>query len=279
MAAPVIILRFRDTTPGTDTIAAHLELLDRHGAVWWGWWRKEHEVATALDVPEGPLEILLADRSTRRMFRAACERFSARGADIDQLEVPEYYRGHFGEIEGFFRLTRIEATAYDEDLGGRLGERTLMRMDEPGRGPAEHMAGVADVPGRHSILHLSDLHFGADYGFLTQDERPDIGSGRRTLTECVVADLERIGLTNDIAALIVTGDFMSRGDWKDRIRHAALKEFDALRDALRLTQQQIIGTTTLSGILRVCRSTSVNSLWRVRQTSSMSVNFERSSTS
>jgi hypothetical protein len=86
MAAPVIILRFRDTTPGTDT--AHLELLDRQGAVLWGWWRKEHEVASAVDVPEGPLEVLLADRSTRRMFRAASERFSARGAEIDPLEVP-----------------------------------------------------------------------------------------------------------------------------------------------------------------------------------------------
>ena len=53
MAAPLVVLRFRDTTPGTDTIAAHVELLGRHGAVWWGWWRKEYEVATALDVPEG----------------------------------------------------------------------------------------------------------------------------------------------------------------------------------------------------------------------------------
>jgi hypothetical protein len=36
-------------------------------------------------------------------------------------------------------------------------------------------------------------------------------------------DLERIGLKNDIAALIVTGDFVSRGDWRDRVRQAALK--------------------------------------------------------
>jgi Calcineurin-like phosphoesterase len=249
MAAPVIILRFRDTTPGTDTIAAHLELLDRHGAVWWGWWRKEHELATAADVPEGPLEILLADRSTRRMFRAACERFSARGADLDPLEVPEYYRGH-REIEGFFRFTRIEPVAYDEDLGVRVGERTLMRIDEPGGGPAGHIAGIAEAPGRYSILHLSDLHFGADYGFMTQEERPEIGGGRRTLTECVIADLTRIGLANDIAALIVTGDFISRGDWKDPVRRAALKEFETLRHALGLTQQQIIAVPGNHDIVR-----------------------------
>jgi hypothetical protein len=250
MAASVIVLRFRDTTPGTDTIATHLELLDRHGAVWWGWWRKEHELVTGASVPEGPLEILLVDRSTRRMFRAVCERFSARGAEIDPMEVPAYYRAHSREIEGFFRLTRIEATGYDEDLGARIGERTFMRVDEPGGGPAEHIAGVAEVPGRHSILHLSDLHFGADYGFMTQGELPDIGSRRRTLRECVIADLERIGLTNDIAAVIVTGDFVSRGDWKDRVRQAALKEFDALRDALSLTQQQIIAVPGNHDIVR-----------------------------
>src|SRR3984957_20177103 len=71
-----------------------------------------------------------------------------------------------------------------------------------------------------------------------------------TLTECVIADLERIGLTNDIAALIVTGDFVSRGDWKDRVRQAALKEFDALRDALSLTQQQIIAVPGNHDIVR-----------------------------
>lgn len=250
MAAPLVVLRFRDTTPGTDTIAAHVELLGRHGAVWWGWWRKEYEVATALDVPEGPLEVLLADRSTRRMFGAACERFSARGAEIDPREVPEYYRGHIGEIEGFFRLTRIQEVAYDEDLGRRLGERTLMRMGDPGEGPAEHLASVAQAPGQHSILLLSDLHFGADYGFLTQGERADIGDGRRTLTQCIVADLDRIGLRNEVAVVIVTGDFIAKGDWNDDVRRAALREFIALRDALGLTQQQIVAVPGNHDIVR-----------------------------
>ena len=250
MAASVIILRFRDTTPGVDTIAAHLELLGRHGAVWWGWWRKETEAATARDVPNGPLEVLLADRSTRRMFRAACERFSVRGAEVDPEEVPEYYRRHIGEIEGFFRLTRIDEIAYDEDLGGRLGERTMMRMGEPGAGPTEHLASAAEAAGRSSVLHLSDLHFGADYGFLTQGERTEIGDGRRTLTECIVADLERIGLRHDVAAVIVTGDFITKGDWKDRVRSAALREFDALREALGVTQQQIVAVPGNHDIVR-----------------------------
>lgn len=250
MAASVIVLRFRDTTPGVDTIAAHLELLDRRGAVWWGWWRKETEDATARDVPDGTLEVLLADRSARRMFRAACERFSARGAEVDPEEVPEYYRRHIGEIEGFFRLTGIEEIAYDGPLGDRLGERTMMRLGEPGAGPAEHLASAAQAAGRSSVLHLSDLHFGADYGFLTQGERTEIGDGRRTLTECVAADLERVGLKNDVAALIVTGDFVTRGDWGDHVRRAALREFQSLRDALGLTQKQIVAVPGNHDIVR-----------------------------
>jgi Calcineurin-like phosphoesterase len=250
MAASVIVLRFRDTTPGVDTIAAHLELLGRHGAVWWGWWRKETEAATAGDVPREPEEVLLVDRSTRRMFRAACERFSARGIEVDPREVPEYYRRHIGEIEGFFRLTRIEETSYDDHLGDRLGERTMMRMGEPSAGPTEHLAGTAQAAGHSSILLLSDLHFGTDYGFLTQGERADIGDGRHTLTDCIVADLERIGLKNDVAAVIVTGDFVTRGDWNDRVRSAALAEFDSLRDVLGLTQHQIIAVPGNHDIVR-----------------------------
>jgi 3',5'-cyclic AMP phosphodiesterase CpdA len=250
MAAPVIILRFRDTTPGIDTMAVHLELLDRHKAVWWGWWRKDRERATAQDVPEGSLELLLTDPTTRRMFRATSECFSARGAEINPDEVPEYYQRFAVQVEGFFRITRIEQIAYIDDLGRRLGERTLMREGDAGAGPAEHIANPVHAPGRYSILHLSDLHFGADYGFLTQDERIDIGDGRRTLTQCVVEDLKRIGLENDIAAIIVTGDFITKGDWKDTIRQKALREFDALRDALGLSQQQLFAIPGNHDIVR-----------------------------
>lgn len=250
MAAPMIVLRFRDTTPGVDTIAAHLELMGRHGAVWWGWWKKETEETTAQDVPEEPLGIILADRSTRRMFSADCERFTARGTEVDPEKVPEYYRRHIGEIAGFFRLTRLDEVPYDEQLADRLGERTMMRLGELGAGPAEHLAGAAEAGGRLSVLHLSDLHFGADYGFLIQDERPQIGDGRRTLTDCVMTDLERVGLSHDIAAVIVTGDFITKGDWNDRVRRAALREFDVLREALRLTKKQIVAVPGNHDIVR-----------------------------
>jgi hypothetical protein len=48
MAAPTIALRFRDTTPGIDTIAEHRELIARDGRVGWGWWKKTFEPAEIL---------------------------------------------------------------------------------------------------------------------------------------------------------------------------------------------------------------------------------------
>ena len=184
------------------------------------------------------------------MFRAACERFSARGAEIDPKEVPEYYRRHIGEIEGFFRLTSIEEIEYDEHLGHQLGERTMMRVGEAGAGLDAHLASPVQVTDRSSILHLSDLHFGADYGFLVQGQRAEIGDGRHTLTECIVADLERIGLRNDVAALIVTGDFITRGDWNDHARSAALSEFVSLRHELGLTPQLVVAVPGNHDIVR-----------------------------
>src|SRR5436190_2185818 len=104
----------------------------------------------------------------------------------------------------------------------RTGRLRCCSLIAPQAACSDPHASAAHAAGRSSILHLSDLHFGADYGFLAQGERAEIGDGRRTLTECIVADLERLGLTNDVAVLIVTGDFITRGDWNDRVRSAAL---------------------------------------------------------
>jgi hypothetical protein len=48
----------------------------------------------------------------------------------------------------------------------------------------------------------------------------------------------------------VTGDFITGGNWNDRVRRAALKEFEVLRNALGLTQQQIIAIPGNHDIVR-----------------------------
>jgi 3',5'-cyclic AMP phosphodiesterase CpdA len=192
------------------------------------------------------------------MFLAECERFSARGIDVDPNKVPDYYRRYIGGIEGLFCLKSISQAEYDETLAKRLGERTLIHVKEQGPESAEHVSSTAKALDRSSVLHLSDLHFGADYGFLPQGERPEIGDGRRTLTECVVADLERVGLRNDVAAVIVTGDFITKGDWNDRVRGVALKEFEALRETLQLEKTQLIAVPGNHDIVRYPDGANIN---------------------
>ncbi|WP_419721478.1 hypothetical protein, partial [Pectobacterium versatile] len=44
MAPELLILRFRDTTVGIETIQAHQNIINSNGAVWWGWWKSEKEI-------------------------------------------------------------------------------------------------------------------------------------------------------------------------------------------------------------------------------------------
>jgi hypothetical protein len=48
----------------------------------------------------------------------------------------------------------------------------------------------------------------------------------------------------------VTGDFVTKGDWNDHVRNAAVREFNSLRDALGLTQQQIVAVPGNHDIVR-----------------------------
>jgi 3',5'-cyclic AMP phosphodiesterase CpdA len=246
MESPAIALRFRDTTPGIDTIEEHRAIRDTDGSVWWGWWKKsfepdESEAVSAFFAKGGEAEILLLDRSTERAFRARCVGFATDPGAIDLDRVPEYYRDYVGQIAGFFRLTAIEPRDYDHKIGEIVGERTLLWLDrEVPEDRSPHVAAEAKAPGKSCILHISDLHFGADYGFRVQDSAVKFGSQVKTLTECLVADLTRLGLLDQIAVVVVTGDFITRGCWDNDVRKAALKEFRMLRAALGLKQEQIV---------------------------------------
>ena len=255
MATPAIALRFRDTTPGIDTIEAHGEVLSRHGAVWWGWWKKQWEAIDPAAVQrrlttEPDRSVLLINTSSEKCFLANFSRFSNVGG-VDVERVPSYYREHLRDVAGFFLITSITECNYDPQLGERLGEQTFLwtleQEIDPHRG---HHVATAIAPGRSCILHLSDLHFGSDYGFKMQGETLPLGDTRRTLTESLVADVERLGLQNDIAAIVVSGDFMSKGDWNDRTRGTALAEFEALRNELGLRKDQVIAVPGNHDIVR-----------------------------
>lgn len=244
MAAPAIALRFRDTTPGIDTIVEHRAMLVRHGVVGWGWWKKTFEADQLEGIAErlaehGEIGLVILDRSTERAFSCRCVEFHAP-SEANAAIVPAYYRNHVDVTAGVFILRSIDDIDFDTALGNLLGDQTFLWIGSHADPALGHVAPAAEAPGRSCVLHLSDLHFGSDYGFRRQGEDVALGDQRRTLTDCIVSDLDRLGLTDDIAAIIVTGDFMTHGRFDDEHKTAALNEFEALRRRLALDREQLI---------------------------------------
>lgn len=244
MAAPAIVLRFRDTTPGVDTIVEHRAMLARRGVVGWGWWKKtfeadQHEGIAERLAENGEIDLVILDRSTERAFLCRCVAFRAP-SEADAATVPAYYREHVDVTAGVFTLRSIDDINFDAALGDLVGDQTFLWFGSHADPALGHVAPSAEAPGRSCVLHLSDLHFGRDYGFRRQGEDVALGDQRRTLTDCIVSDLDRLDLSDDIAAIIVTGDFMTCGEFLDEHKKAALDEFEALRGRLGLDREQLI---------------------------------------
>ena len=254
MEAPAIALRFRDTTPGIDTIVEHRAMLIRAGTVGWGWWKKTFEADQSEHIMArlaegGKLQILILDRSTERAFLCRCVGFHAP-SQADAATVPAYYRDHVDVTAGVFTLQSIDDVVYDPQLGDLVGEQTFLWIGSKADPALGHLATPAEARGRSCVLHLSDLHFGSDYGFRRQGEALGLGDPRKTVTDCVVADLERLGLSHDVAAIIVTGDFMTHGKYEDEHKQAALDEFEELRQRLGLGREQLIAVPGNHDVVR-----------------------------
>ncbi len=171
MAAPAIALRYRDTTPNVDTIQAHRELIDNSGAVWWGWWKKEFEedcsdMLSALS-RVGLFELLIVNRTTKEMFaaKACCWSKAPPPRETIWRENYQYYRKFADSVFGWFLLTSISRINYEEEVGRQFDDRTLVVL-APNAKPAQRAIRAISGQDRTCVLHLSDLHFGADYGFL-----------------------------------------------------------------------------------------------------------------
>nr|WP_236518594.1 metallophosphoesterase [Sandaracinus amylolyticus] len=234
----------------------HRKLIDNQGAVWWGWWRKnfepEHTGLFERLENGGSGRILIVDRATSRAFRARFLQVRTSSSTVDDVRVPAYYRSQKDRVAAWFLLASIEDTPFDRELGERLGETTLLPLDvsEASATPSTRVSLRPRSLGRSHILHLSDLHFGADYAFLPRGETSGIGDLRRTLTNCIVEDLSRLNRRNDIGLVIVTGDFTTRGDWTDKTRGQILSEMADLLNALGLQKEDLIALPGNHDIVR-----------------------------
>src|SRR4051794_31210683 len=116
MAALRLILRFRELTPGVDTITAHDEIRSATGHVWWGWWKKEREPDRGCELAElknvvraGKLfDAWLIDTSAERMHRATISDIQIGELPLEErAHVPEYYRNN-SNIAAWFKMLGIE---------------------------------------------------------------------------------------------------------------------------------------------------------------------------
>lgn len=251
MDTPILALRFRDVVAETDSVSSHRSIIKSHGHAWWGWWKKSFEPARTAELQalSSPFCAILVDRSTQRMFNASVVSFVLGRIDESELvKVPSYYRQQERNVHGWFKVSSIEPTDYNEAIASLFGDFTLAFLT--GNPPIARNPARIESRTKSTVLHLSDLHFGPDFDFPVQGTVPAIGDTKRTLTDCLVADLERQDLAKDIGLLLVTGDFITAGKWTDAVRSDLRHEFDALRDRLGLRKDQVLAVPGNHDIVR-----------------------------
>lgn len=113
----VLLLRFRDLTPGVKTVITHNEIANLKGKVLWGWWKKPLELMPdpGLTVLASDLrpdsKVFLVDSATARIYRADLLKihFSPGGKEQpppDPDLCPEYYRTK--HLPAWFEIGKIE---------------------------------------------------------------------------------------------------------------------------------------------------------------------------
>ena len=195
-----------------------------------GWWKKETEhfdeaflSYLRAEVRRKPTSVGLLNRKGEETFAAArCVdvRFSTDGTSIASPELaltPEYYRSAC--FPAWFKFTEIRDLTLGEfkrDFGDIPSlDPTLYDVSihddgsvEMQPSPAWTMEAVPTVG--NTILHLSDLHFGDDYGFpLERRQGHDVD--RFVLLDIIAKRVvKELGLR--VGVVVVSGDLITRGD-------------------------------------------------------------------
>lgn len=242
MDTPRLMLRFRNPSPTVDTIDEHRRIIESRGSVWWGWWKKDMEelpASTIESIGDVGCTLLLIDRSTAKCWSARCVKAMLRSRKRPSAaDVPRYYRRILEDIPVWFLLADIEPTDYPERLARAIGDRTLLVLDEPSREPSRFE--TISAPDRDMLLHLSDLHFGKDHGFRPPGPISNVFEQRKTLVDCLLADLKRCDAAARIGAIVVTGDVTTQGDWTDETMYPIVDEMKRLASELDLPTQHIV---------------------------------------
>jgi hypothetical protein len=241
-----VLLRFRDHRSDIDTIRAHLDIIAQYRYVWWGWWRKESEPDRRRELEklqfrarQNPVTIGLFDRSTERYFVAQAADFirdeERRGApELDR--APAYYSRR-NTIEAWVKLLSIEPTdsaEFTERFGEvPVGEHTFFPVSRDPRPVGDASRPYLGVQSDF-VVHVSDLHFGADYGF------PSVRRvGEQPLIARLREDLRNLCGDHAPGLVIVSGDLTSRAD-ANALDIEALDFLNAVHNELRVPKEAIL---------------------------------------
>lgn len=113
-----VVLKFKDK--GTkDTIKEHVDILEKKGSVWWGWWSKDfenlpkrqlQEIQQQLEQDKKKISFYLFHTKKEIMYEAVCDEIIYREDSLQcpDENVPDYYKDY--PIRAWFRFSNIHET-------------------------------------------------------------------------------------------------------------------------------------------------------------------------
>jgi predicted MPP superfamily phosphohydrolase len=239
-----ILLRFRDTGD-VDTIKEHQKVIDNKKYVLWGWWKKDSEPERTSLINDlknniGFTDYFLFDRSQEHFYAITVEElFFEDGRPIacpDPVHAPPYYQSE--ALSLWFKITNIKELTLEtflkrftivptkdytfftrKDIEGELSDRAQIN---------KRIKLQSDY-----ILHLSDIHFGSDFGFPATTE-----PSKRPLYD-IITDYIGTVLQQKIGLLIISGDITSRAE-TDPLFNEGLLFLNKLCQFLGLGKEAVI---------------------------------------
>ncbi|MET3982002.1 putative MPP superfamily phosphohydrolase [Mucilaginibacter sp. UYP25] len=240
-----ILLRYRDTSD-LDTIAEHQKLITKSGHVWWGWWKKESEpdrteIIRKIAAAPAHYSFYIFDRSTTKFFKAHIIELSdgtvSRISTPEKDHTPTYYQDE--QLPLWLKLTKLSEIGRDEFLKifkviPDQNYSFFTKEDINADVAATTVVGKQFVNLKSDyILHLSDIHFGDDFGFPRNPE-----PGKQPLADIIVNTI-RNDLKVQLGLLIVSGDITSRGV-SDILVTDGLEFLEKLCTELNLKREEVI---------------------------------------
>jgi hypothetical protein len=253
------MLRFSDaetSDPDKGTVALHNQIIASNSSTWWGWWKKitepnqqellaflQNEARSSSGIRLG----LINRKEDIKLYVAQCVdvEFSIRGSgqpSPNRELTPRYYNSQeFPAWFKFIKIEEVEKSRFEDEFGEIPSlDPTLydVRWDNGWEIYPRSNWSMTPIEIRSSvILHLSDLHFGADHGFPTEHPLPGSGLDLAPLWQVISNHVTR-RLNLQVGLVVVSGDLITKGDAN---AFAAVREFlTKLLNALRLDTQHLV---------------------------------------